>query len=334
MSHDPADDGIDGPALRISDPRDAMSLQTAWLRTFLAVAERGGFGAATLVLHLSQSRVSAHIASLEHALGVTLFERKTRPIRTTEAGELFCGHAKAALQELQRGVEAARSTRDQLVTQIVVGSYPSVSSTYLPSVLRVLKSDYPGLTVELWEGTACTLEESVATGTVDIAFRPMLPKMREATLCHRIIWEEDIVAVIREDDPLAMQESVTLEDIVGRPLIGNPAGTEEDGGGFDLRHTLGDSIARANIAYLTDQPATLVALVRSAFGLGVINRLALHTTSTEGLAIRRIDSPTAPRNVALFWLRRRSDSGAVRAFLRAQERADLPPGVRPYPADS
>jgi LysR family transcriptional regulator, carnitine catabolism transcriptional activator len=80
--------GLDAVGLSPRDPRDAMSLQTAWLRSFLAVADKNGFGAATLVLHLSQSRVSAHIAALEHALGVSLFDRKARPICMTEAGEL------------------------------------------------------------------------------------------------------------------------------------------------------------------------------------------------------------------------------------------------------
>lgn len=309
------------------DPRDAMSVQTAWLRSFLAVADKGGFGAATLALHLSQSRVSAHIAALEHALGVTLFDRKARPICTTEAGELFRGHAMTALLELQRGIEAARSTLDNLVAHVTIGSYPSVSSTYLPAVLQALQAKHPDVTVELHEGTAAALEEMVANGTVDLAFRPLLPKMRETTLCHRTIWHEDIVAVMRENDPLAGQASVSTDDVLAQPLIGNPAGTEEEGGGFDVRNTLGDAAGRANIAYLTDQPATLVALVRAAFGVGVINRLALATTSTEGLTVRTIDSPTAHRDVALFWLRRRADSAVVKAFLDAQRHTPLPPGV-------
>jgi LysR family transcriptional regulator, carnitine catabolism transcriptional activator len=311
------------------DPRDAMSLQTAWLRSFLAVADKGGFGAATLALHLSQSRVSAHIGLLEHALGVTLFDRKARPVCLTEAGKLFRGHAVTALLELQRGVEAARSTLDNLVAHLTIGSYPSVSSTYLPVVLRELKATYPGLTVELHEGTASALEEMVASGTADLVFRPLLPKMRETTLCHRTIWHEDIVAVMREDDALAAQDSAGIDDLLRRPLIGNPAGTVEDGGGFDLRNALGDEAARADVAYLTDQPATLVALVRAAFGIGIINRLALETTSIEGLTVRTVDSPTARRDVALFWTRRRADSAVVKAFLCAQQRAPLPRGVRP-----
>jgi LysR family transcriptional regulator, carnitine catabolism transcriptional activator len=321
------DDRLDPADLVPGDPRGAMSLQTAWLKSFLAVADCGGFGAATLGLHLSQSRVSAHIAALEHVLGVTLFDRKARPICTTEAGELFRGHALTALLELQRGVEAARRTLDNIVAHVTIGSYPSVSSTYLPAVLQELQVRHPGVTVGLCEGTAATLEEMVAKGTVDLAFRPLLPKMRETTLCHRTIWCEDIVAVMRENDPLAGKTSVSIDDILSRPLIGNPAGSEDDGGGFDVRNSLGEAAGRANIAYLTDQPATLVALVRAAFGIGVINRLALHTTSTEGLTIRTIDSPTARRNVALFWLRRRGDSAVVKAFLDAQHRAPLPPGV-------
>ncbi|MFC5834740.1 LysR family transcriptional regulator [Nonomuraea insulae] len=327
-SDDHPDDEID---LAPRDPRDAMSLQTAWLRSFLAVADKGGFGAATLVLHLSQSRVSAHIAALEHALGVTLFDRKARPICTTEAGELFRGHAMNALLELQRGIEAARGTLDNFVAHLRIGSYPSVSSTYLPSVLRELTSKYPGVTIELHEGTAAALEEMVVSGAVDLAFRPLLPKMHETTLCHRTIWREDIVAVMREQDDLTRKSTVSVDDILGRPLIGNPSGSEEEGGGFDLRNTLGDAAGRSDIAYLTDQPATLVALVRAAFGVGVINRLALETTSVEGLAIRTIDSRTALREVALFWTRRRSNAAVVKAFLDAQERAQLPPGVQAIP---
>jgi len=321
----------DEPGRRQPDPRDAMSLQTSWLRSFLAVADKGGFGAATGVLHLSQSRVSAHIAALEHALGVTLFDRKARPTRTTEAGELFRAHAMNALVELQRGVEVARSTLDNLVAQVSIASYPSVSSTYLPEALRELKAKHPGANVELHEGNAASLEEMVTNGTVDLAFRPLLPRMRDSTLCHRTIWREDIVAVMLESDPCARNESVSIDQILTYPLIGNPSGTFEEGGGFDLRNALGETAARADIAYLTDQPATLVALVRSAFGIGIINRLALRTTNIDGLAVRTIDSPSAHRDVALFWARRRGESAVVRAFLDAQERAPLPAGVQPAP---
>src|SRR5882757_9883884 len=110
--------------------RDAMLLKVSWLRTFLAVAERGGFGAATSTLHLSQSRVSAHISGLEEVLGFALFERRVRPTALTTPGRIFAGYAKRALEELQEGVESARAALHPGCAHLAVGSYPSVSSVF------------------------------------------------------------------------------------------------------------------------------------------------------------------------------------------------------------
>src|SRR3954447_21520578 len=162
---------------RIADPdlRDAMLLKVSWLRSFLAVAERGGFGAATSTLHLSQSRVSAHISALEDMLGFALFERRVRPTALTTPGRIFADYARRALEELQEGVESARAALQPGYSQLVVGSYPSVSSVFLPSVLASLRTNCPTLAIELVEGTARSLETALTAGTVDIAFRPLQP---------------------------------------------------------------------------------------------------------------------------------------------------------------
>lgn len=310
-----------------ADMRDALSIKITWLRSFLAVAECGGFGAATMRLHLSQSRVSAHISALETALGFTLFDRRARPTTLTRAGEVFRGHAEAALSELQEGVEIARAASGSDTGRLVVGSYPSVSSMYLPGVLAALKESRPGIAVELVEGTASTLESALTNGSVDVAFRPLQPPMRDDSLSATVLWREAVVAVMRDDDPLAELQELPLTRLVEHPLIGNPSGSEEDGGGFDLRRAFGDGASECQIAYLTDQPATLVALVRAAFGIGVISQLALSTTSIEGLVVRRIESETAFRDVAVFWDERHTGDPVLGAFLDAVRAAAVPEGV-------
>jgi LysR family carnitine catabolism transcriptional activator len=290
---------------------EAMNVQTSWLKSFLAVAESGGFSAATTPLHLSQSRVSAHIAALEQALGVELFDRKARPTRATEAGEVFRNHALSAMSELQRGIDAARSSADTLVAHATIGSYPSVSSAYLSTVLQELQARHPDVSVELYEGSAASLEELVMNGIVDLAFQPVRPWMRDSALSHRTIWREDMVAVMRDDDELAARATIRPDDLLRRPLIAS----------------LGDAVDGAELVRLTDQPATLLALVRSGFGVGIINRSGLETMSTQHLAIRTVVSPTAHRNIAVFWQRSRSDRAVVRALLEAQAAAALPAGV-------
>lgn len=314
--------------------RDAMLLKVSWLRSFLAVAERGGFGAATSMLHLSQSRVSAHISALEDLLGFPLFERRVRPTALTAPGRIFAGYASRALEDLQEGVESARAALRPGYAHLVVGSYPSVSSVFLPSVLASLRGSHPELAIELVEGTAASLEAALISGAVEVAFRPLQPPVRDARVMTRALWREAIVAVMRDDDSLVSQEAVSIADLEGRALIGNPSGSRDEGGGFDLRHAVGDAADTLNIAYLTDQPTTLVALVRAAFGVGVISQLALATTNTEGLAVRRIDSPTAFRDVALIWYERDAIASRLAPFVEAVIRADPPPDVERLPASA
>jgi DNA-binding transcriptional LysR family regulator len=311
---------------RVSDLtlRDAMLVKISWIRSFLAVAERGGFGAATSKLHLSQSRVSAHISALEDLLGFALFERRVRPTALTEPGRIFANHAREALDALQDGIEAARATLRPGYGHLVVGSYPSVSSTFLPSVLACLSASHPAMSVEILEGNAASLEAALSSGAVDVAFRPLQPPVRDHRLTTRALWRESIVAVMRDDDPLAAEERVGVHDLEGRALIGNPSGTREDGGGLDLRLAAGEAADSLNIAYLTDQPSTLVSLVRAAFGIGVISQLALATTTSDGIAVREIDSPTAFRDVALFWNDQSSRNPSLDVFVDAVVRADPP----------
>jgi DNA-binding transcriptional LysR family regulator len=305
----------------------AITIKITWLRSFLAVAQQGGFGAAIPVLHLSQSQVSAHVAALESALGVQVFERSARPTRLTPAGELFRRYAQTALRELEDGVIAARMAGRPDSVRLAVGSYPSVSSAFLPAVLARFREGNPELTVELIEGTASTLEAALTSGAVDVAFRPLLPPLRASGFSHASLWHEEIVAVLPPDDPLARYEAVVVRDLVSRPLIGNPAGGVNEGGAFDLRRVLGETATDADVAYVTDQPATLVALVRSGLGVGVINRLALTTTELGGIEVRPIDSPTAFREVALFWKEQRAAERAINRFVDCARAAPLPPGV-------
>jgi DNA-binding transcriptional LysR family regulator len=315
---------------RDSALRDAMLVKISWLRSFLAVAERGGFGAAATNLHLSQSRVSAHIAGLEELLRFALFERRVRPTALTEPGRIFASHAREALEQLEEGIEAARAVLRPGCGHVVVGSYPSISSVFLPSVLATLRTKQPAISVELLEGTtALSLEAALSGGAVDVTFRPLQPPVRDPRFTTRRLWREAIVAVMRDDDELAARPTVTIGDLEGRPLIGNPSGSSDEGGGFDLRHAAGDAAESMNIVYLTDQPTTLVALVRAAFGIGVISQLALTTTTMDGLAVLPIDSPTAFRDVALFWNEKDDGSSSLAAFIDAVTRAPIPSVVQP-----
>ena len=72
------------------------------LRTFLAVAEAGGFSEAARRLDLGQSTVSQHVRRLETALSCVLFERDTHSVRPTGDGETMTGFARGILEQQDR----------------------------------------------------------------------------------------------------------------------------------------------------------------------------------------------------------------------------------------
>ncbi|MFL5835379.1 MAG: LysR family transcriptional regulator [Solirubrobacteraceae bacterium] len=92
-----------------------VDLDTRLLRAFVTVAEELNFTRAAERLVLAQQALSAQVRQLETRLGTRLFERTTRQVRLTEAGELLLPHARAVLEALDAGmqdVEAAQRVVD------------------------------------------------------------------------------------------------------------------------------------------------------------------------------------------------------------------------------
>ena len=91
-----------------------MRLDLRRIRSFRAVAEHGGFRAASEVLGISQPTLSAHIAELERELRVALLSRNTRRVCLTRMGERFLNRARRALDDLEL---AALEIRDEAAMQ-------------------------------------------------------------------------------------------------------------------------------------------------------------------------------------------------------------------------
>lgn len=118
-------------------------MELAWLETFLAVVDRGGFTAASAHIHRSQSRVSAHIAALEKGLGVLLIDRAHRRVILTPAGLVFAGHARRVIAEVgaaQAAIEAFKSPEQRTV---VVFSTPSMGAACPPDLIPTLDARLP-----------------------------------------------------------------------------------------------------------------------------------------------------------------------------------------------
>src|SRR5580658_8110573 len=82
------------------------------LEAVVAVARRGSFRAAALELGMSPTALGNAVAGLEARLGVRLFNRTTRSVSLSAAGDAFVAQVSPALAEIRHAIDAVNSHRD------------------------------------------------------------------------------------------------------------------------------------------------------------------------------------------------------------------------------
>ncbi len=137
------------------------------LRTFLAFANAGSFVAAARTVYRTQSAVTAQMQALEKQLGLTLFDRSTRPPTLTDEGRSFVPKALKVVAEYDRLFSEPET--EYLKGNLRLGVVPSVITGMTPRVLVMLRDRYPGLHVELAMGLSAELVDRVRRNLLDIA---------------------------------------------------------------------------------------------------------------------------------------------------------------------
>ncbi|MDJ0784309.1 MAG: LysR family transcriptional regulator [Desulfosarcinaceae bacterium] len=143
-----------------------MLLHIDLLRTFVAVADTGGFTRAGRRVSRSQSAVSMQIKRLEEEVGKALFERAGRRVRLTAEGELLMGYARRILKGHDEAVMAL--SRPAMKGHIRFGSPEHYTTGVLPKLLARFASAYPDVQVEMRCDNSEVIKADVDAGRLDI----------------------------------------------------------------------------------------------------------------------------------------------------------------------
>lgn len=125
----------------------------AGVTSFIAVSDLLNFGAAAERLGMARATVSAQIGELEKRLGVRLFQRSTRHVRLTEAGEAYrvaLGGVSGQVQEAER---IAQSFQTEAVGKIKLTAPDELCERYVVPAMAEFLRDQPGLTMEIELGS-------------------------------------------------------------------------------------------------------------------------------------------------------------------------------------
>lgn len=301
-----------------------------WLTSFLAVVDYGGFSAAADSTYRTQPRISAHIAGLERHLGAVLFDRRDRPVRLTEAGVAFLEPARRVLHALETGTSSVQAVLGLLHGTVRLGWYPSAGAAFGPVLLKEFSESFPGVNVTLVETSTSGLALALQTGDADVAIRPVLPRPREASIRHHVLWEEPLVAVLSESHPLASSDYISLSELALHPIITIGGATSDNDNQHEIHSALMSAGVTPLIAFNTDEPQTLVSLAREGIGVGLTNLLAATISNTAGTKVIPLRDAGNRRQVGVFWDSTRPMQPASRALIDLIVQLPVPEAVQSY----
>ncbi|MDJ0801133.1 MAG: LysR family transcriptional regulator [Calothrix sp. MO_167.B12] len=180
---------------------------------FVAVIEAGNnFSKAAEYLGIEQPPVSQRIRALEKALKVELFNRKTRPLTLTPAGEVFLEEILLALNHLEQAIDAAQRANRGEIGRLVVGVNSGISNSLLPDILQMFRQRFPKVHLVLRELTADEQIKQIRDCQVDVGFEHIPnPDEQDVNLCFLPILQDSLVIALPENHPLASQSQIPLE---------------------------------------------------------------------------------------------------------------------------
>ena len=151
------------------------------LKSFVAVAETGSLSAAARALGASQPTVGRHVADLEGALDLVLFQRGRRGYTLTDDGAKLLDDARRmrAHADAVRRLAAGQSQRLEGTVRITASEV--IGTLVLPSIVAAMQREAPGIEVEI---VATDVVDNLLRRDADIAIRMVRPEQLDLVTRH------------------------------------------------------------------------------------------------------------------------------------------------------
>jgi DNA-binding transcriptional LysR family regulator len=265
------------------------------LEYFVAVAEDANFTRAAERLHVAQPGVSAQIKQLERELGLPLLDRTGRAVTLTEAGEAVLPFARAALTAVAGSKQVVDELTGLLKGKVAIGTITSCPAVAIADMIDGFHRAHPDIEITLQQDNSDRLVSAVRQGGLDLAVIALSASTSYPGVALKTFVDEQMVAVVGDDDPFVTKESLPIKAFAERPLISLPPGT-------GIRSCLDEACALAGfaprIAFEANDPTMVMQLARRGLGVAF---LPTSMAAGPGLHAIAVASPALRGQLALAW---------------------------------
>ena len=229
------------------------------MRHFLEVARSGSVNQAAARLYVAASAVSRQIVKLEESLGTALFERRSRGMVLTPAGERLAAHLRHTVLDSEHVIEQVRDLGGQRAGRIRVAATEGFAGNLMPNAMRDFQALHDHSRFELHVGAPSEVSALLARAEADIGLKYVVALEAGLQVAHSVA--APVYAAMSPAHPLARQRVVQVADVVRYPLVVGSRGVTTTRQLFDLACSEQGLQYQAN--FVSNFSAALLPLMRT-----------------------------------------------------------------------
>jgi DNA-binding transcriptional LysR family regulator len=288
------------------------------LHVFFSVVQSGSMAKAAARLRVSPPAVSQIIADLEHALGVSLFDRSPQGVEPTTYGRALLKGGAAAFDDLKQTIKEIEFLADPTAGEVRIGC-PETVAAILPPIIQRLYQRYPGVTLHVSDVVAPTLDlPQIRDRSLDLALvrvvgdaiRNQLPEDFNV----EVLFGDETVLVVGANSRWARRRKVGLAELVNEPWVLPPANSLNSIVVKEAFRACGLDAPRISLVTFSVQLRAL--LVAAGEHITVFPRSMMHLFAERmALKILPIGLPVREWPVAIVTLKDRTLNPVARLFI-------------------
>jgi DNA-binding transcriptional LysR family regulator len=266
--------------------RKPLQIDFRHLETFCRVADLKSFSKAADDLFLTQPTISGHILSLEQSLSLRLFDRTSREVRLTKAGEVFLKYASKILSFRKDLLNALSEFSQGVRGELSLGASTIPGEYLLPKLLGDFKKEHPHFIISLKIADTKEIIQYVFQDNVE--FGIIGAKLNHPSLHYEKYEEDEIIVVAPPDHPLTRKKRVTVEELSKVPWI-----IREEGSGTQMSvekalRRKGKSLKQFHVVMEIGSTSSVKEGVKAKLGLAFLSKRAAEEEMRQGF-LSRID---------------------------------------------
>lgn len=267
------------------------------LKYFVEIVDSGSLSNASQSLGVAQPALSQHIAAMEGTLGVKLFERHARGMKTTAEGMRLYERALSILGQIGRLRDDVHDSDAAPRGEVRLAIAGALATVLVAPLLRAIESRYPDIRLSLVEGLSTRVASLIESRSVDLAVFPGASEM--AGMEALPVFTEHLYLFGADDSGPGQTGPIRFAEIGDRPLVAPDRA-------HDLRRMIErEAMAqnlRLNVRYELNSASMITAIVKEGLAFAILPRSAFPgILQSVPIQARRITSPELFRAQSIAW---------------------------------